>query len=174
MELWNDCQAQMGFFEAPALNRKHPSTSFKIRSKRLEIDILTPMHGKESSAPIYIPSLKTYAEPVRYLDYLLKDVQPAMLVYGRGILVNVPSPAYYALHKLVVSCNRPVAFQTKALKDISQASQLLDVLMTDRPGDIEIALQDTQSMPKKFIKLLHQGISKLPENLKQEFCKLGS
>ena len=163
--------SNMGFFEVPALNNKQTSTSFKIRGSLLEVDILTPLIGKPSSSPVYIPSLKTYAEPVRYLDYLLKDIQPAVLIFGRGILVNVPSPAYYAIHKVVVSCCRPVAFQTKSLKDISQAEQLLDVLMTDRPGDIEIALEDIQSMPGKFGKLFFEGVAKLSDNIKKKLCQ---
>jgi hypothetical protein len=165
--------SNLGFFEIPALNRKHPSTSFKIRNKSLKIDLLTPMKGKPSSQPIYISSLKTYAEPLRYLDYLLKNIQPAVIIQGKGILVNVPDPAHFALHKLVISCLRIAAFQTKAIKDISQASQLLEVLLEDRPGDISLAVNDVKKMPRKFQKLLIQGFEKLPQYLKENLYEYG-
>ena len=40
------------------------------------------------------------AAPVRYLDYVLEDAQPAAVVNGGGVLVRVPSPARFAIHKL--------------------------------------------------------------------------
>lgn len=64
-----------------------------------------------------------------------------------------------------------MAFQTKSLKDISQAEQLLEVLMTDRPGDIEIALKDIQSMPDKFEQLFFEGVAKLSANIKKKLCQ---
>ena len=160
--------AEMGFLEVPALNRKTPSTSFRIQGKQLSVDILTPLLGKPDSKAILISALNTYAEPLRFLDYLLHDTQPAVIVARAGILVNVPSPARYALHKLVASVRRSAAMQTKTLKDIEQAKLLLEVLIEDRPGDIQIAFAAAQQMPDKFIEQLKQGIKKLPNNLSKK------
>ncbi len=154
--------ANMGFIEVPALNRKAPSTRFRIQGKQLSVDLLTPLKGKPSSDPVFIPTLNTYAEPLRFLDYLFDDIQPAVMVARAGILVNVPSPARYALHKLVTAVRRPAAFQAKAIKDIAQAEQLLLVLMEDRPGDIQLALSAAKSMPEKFMTQLYEGMKKLP------------
>ena len=51
------------------------------------------------------------------------------------MLVNVPDPARYAWHKLIIS-QRRVVRREKARKDIMQAEFLLDALTTDRPGDV--------------------------------------
>jgi len=160
--------AEMGFVEVPALNRKAPSTSFRIQGKQLSVDVLTPMIGKPSSKAILISALNTYAEPLRFLDYLLHDIQPAVIVARAGILVNVPSPTRYALHKLVASIRRPAAMQTKTLKDVEQAKLLLEVLIEDRPGDIPIAFKAAEQMPDKFSEQLQQGIGKLPKLLSKK------
>lgn len=160
----------MGFIEVPALDRKSPSTRFRIQGKQLSVDVLTPMTGKPISKPVFINSLNTYAEPVRYLDYLLDDSQPAVIVSRAGILVNVPSPARYALHKLVISAQRSAAMQTKSIKDINQADHLLSVLLNDRPGDIQLAFEAAKKMPTKFSQQLATGIEKLPEDLSNELA----
>lgn len=153
--------AGMGFVEVPGLDRKSPSTSFRIQGKQLSVALLTPLIGKPSSKPILIKSLNTYAEPLRFLDFLLQDTQPAVIVNKAGILVNVPSPARYALHKLVTSIRRPAAMQTKTLKDKDQAELLLQILLEDRPGDITTAYQAAKDMPEKFLVQMRQGIKKL-------------
>ena len=163
--------ADMGFVEVPALNRKSPSTSFRIQGKQLSVDILTPMMGKPVSKPVMITALNTYAEPLRFLDYLLDDTQHAIIVARSGILVNVPSPARYALHKLVASIRRPAALQTKTIKDIDQAKLLLTALLEDRPGDIDIAIKAAKKMPEKFMEQLTSGIKKLPDNLADELTR---
>jgi hypothetical protein len=158
-------ESNLGFFEVPALNRKAPSTSFSIRGKELSVDLLTPLHGKPISEPIEIPAFNTYAQPMRFLEYLLEDTQAAVVVAKSGILVNVPSPARFAIHKLVVSQRRVAAFQTKKQKDIHQAAQLIEWLISERPGDIEIAIDAAKKMPAKFVSALDQAIKKLPSDL---------
>lgn len=154
--------AGMGFFEVPALNRKHPSTSFAIRGQQLTVDLLTPMLGRPSSKPVVIKALGSPATPVRFLEYLLEETEPAVVVARAGIALNVPAPARYALHKLVTSGRRPPAWQTKALKDLDQAGQLLDVLIADRPGDLALAWEAAAKQPPKFRQQMAQGLKRLP------------
>lgn len=99
-------ESEFGFIEVPALDRKAPSTRFRIKGKQLSVDVLTPLLGRNSTKPIHLAALDTYAEPVRFLDYLLSDTQPAILVARAGILLNVPAPAPYALYKLVTAERR--------------------------------------------------------------------
>jgi len=161
-------ESGMGIFEIPALNRKHPSTSFSVQGRQLKVDVLTPLIGAPVENPIYLNSLKTYATPIRFLDFLLEDVQSAVVIAKSGILVNIPAPARYALHKLVINQRRPPAMQTKARKDILQAEQILSVLIEERPGDILLALEATASQPKKFRQQLRQGIEKLSNNTQKQ------
>ena len=155
-------ESELGFIEIPALNRKAPSTKFRIRGQQLSVDMLTPMVGRTSVKAIHIPSLQVFAEPVRFLDYLLVDAQPAVVVAKAGLLVNVPAPARFALHKLVTSERRVAAFHSKAQKDLAQADQLLRWLAQERPGDLRRAWKAAQSQPQKFLQQLRAAIGRLP------------
>jgi hypothetical protein len=157
----------LGFFEVPALNSKSPSTSFKIRGKEFRVDLLTPLYGPNTSKPVHLPHFNSYAQPMRFLEYLLDDSQGSVVPFRSGVLLNVPDPARFAVHKLVVSQRRPVAQQTKARKDIQQASELLSVLLEDRPGDVWIALEAAFVMPEKFQSQLANGIEYLPSSVKE-------
>jgi len=133
---------QMGFLPVPALSPDSPATSFKVRGQNLRVDLLCPAHSRQTEGPILIPAFKAAAQPLPYLDYLLKDPQRAALPYAAGILVMVPSPARFALHKLIVSRERAATWQTKVEKDLNQAAELLDLLHTERPGDLLLAWDD--------------------------------
>lgn len=156
-------ESEKGFFPVPVLDPRQPSTSFAVRGGGLRVDLLTPMRGKPSREPVALKSVKGYAAPVRYLEYLLDDVQTAALIGGGGILGNVPSPARFALHKLVVSQRRSASDNAKRHKDQMQAAIVLDVLLRDRPGDLDIALEAARAMPAGFGKLLSAGIRQILE-----------
>lgn len=130
--------ADARFFAVPALDPRQPSTSFSLRGRDLRVDLLTPRRGRET-APVMLPHLRAAAQPLPFLGFLLAETQPAMVLEGSGVLVNLPDPARFVLHKLWLSAERPPAFQAKARKDLRQASQLLEVLHLDRPADLRRA-----------------------------------
>lgn len=141
----------MGFFEVPALNRKAPSTSYKIRGRDFLVDVLTPMIGRESKRPVRLADFETFAEPLRHLEYLLEDIQPAVLLYGHGIMVNVPAPARFAIHKCIISQKRAAAFAAKSRKDLLQAEQIFQTLLESRPGDLSLAFDAARVRGDRFL-----------------------
>lgn len=151
---------EMGFLPVPGLSPKEPSTSFKVRGRALRVDLLTPATGKPRG-PVRIHRFGTAAEPLAHLDFLLAEFQPAAIVDGGGVLVHVPQPARFALHKLVVARARPAAMQTKSGKDVDQAAQLIEVLARDRPGDLEAALDASRRRGGTWTKMLEQGVGAL-------------
>jgi len=157
----------MGFLEVPALNRKSPSTKFKIRGQELAVKLLTPMRGRDTAKPVEIPGLSAFAEPIRFLDYLLDDIQPATLVYKHGIFINVPAPARFAFHKLVVSQRRRAGDVEKIKRDLSQAEQLFEVLVDGRPGDLILAYEAAEEMGRKFNQQMTLGM----EMIDSEVCE---
>lgn len=150
----------MGIIEVPALDRKSPSTTFRIKGRELSVDILTPMIDRTSAKPVYLPTFDTYAEAMRFLDYLMEGAQQAVIVAKAGILVNVPAPARYLFHKLVTAQRRTAAFQVKR-KNFLQAEQLLRVLAQDRPGDLRLAWKAAARQPPKFLQQLRAGVRSL-------------
>lgn len=125
----------MGFFPRPGLSHKHPPTQYAIRGSQLRLDILTP-RTNDSGAPVPIPRFGCAAEPLPFLSYLMQDPVPVVLLAEAPVLVSIPQPVRYALHKLIVSQERVITSQIKARKDIFQAHQILTYLKERRPGDI--------------------------------------
>ena len=79
-------------------------------------------------------------QPLRFLEFILEDVDQAAIVSAVGsVLVNVPDPARYALHKMLVHVERRARNATKARKDLKQAAALVEAL-TEFRGDALLAL----------------------------------
>jgi hypothetical protein len=148
----------------PPLDRKQPSTSFKVRGRDLRVDFLTPMTGRESSKAAFLPAFGLSAKPLRFLDYLIKDPIQAVVLGSDVVLVNIPSPAYFAMHKLWVSAHRPAAFQAKAAKDRIQAEQLIEVIIEDRPGDLRDAWDALSKKARTAVRSAMKGFE--PENVR--------
>ncbi|MEM8997023.1 MAG: nucleotidyltransferase domain-containing protein [Acidobacteriota bacterium] len=141
--------SELGFFGIPTLDPRQPSTSFKIRGQELRVDFLTPLVGPPRPGPVHLSSLRVSAQPLRLLDYLIeRPVQALMLGRRRALLVNVPDPARFALHKLWTSGRRAASFHAKAVKDLVQASALLEFLTAERTADVERAWEDLGHRPK--------------------------
>ncbi len=153
--------AEQGLIAVPMLPASEPSTSFKIRGGQFRVDLLTPLHGRPVSSS-YVAPVGAHATALRYLDYLLEDAQKALLLHGTGVLVNVPTPARYALHKLVISQRRAPTEALKSRKDVLQAGLVLNCLRDQRPGDIWLALDAAIAYGGKFLTLLRQGVALLP------------
>jgi hypothetical protein len=156
----------------PPLDRKQPSTSFKVRGRDLRVDFLTPMTGRDSSNAVLLPAFGLSAKPLRFLGYLIKDHIPAVVMGTDVVLVNIPSPARFAMHKLWTSTKRPTAFQAKAAKDRIQAEQLIEVLIEDRPDDLreawdaltQKARAAVRSAMKSFEAETHHSVSEIVES----------
>ena len=157
----------MGFFKVPALNRKQPSTSFKIRGREFQVDVLTPMRGRETSRPVRLAEFETFAQPLRHLDYLLEDIQPAVLLHAHGIMINVPAPGRFAIHKCVVSQKRTAAFAAKSRKDLIQAEQVFQVLLENRPGDLSLAFDAAQDTGETFVGDFLKGLDLVGKDIRQ-------
>ncbi|MCL2724641.1 MAG: GSU2403 family nucleotidyltransferase fold protein [Polyangiaceae bacterium] len=147
----------MGFLPVPGFSPKHPSTSFHVRRRGLRLDLVTPAKTGRNGVdgPIPIPRFNAAAAPVRYLDYAIEDAATAAVVNGGGILVRVPEPARFAIHKLLVAQDRPVTFQTKSRKDLAQAAALIEALEELRPGDLPIALAHAKTRGQRWIRALN-------------------
>ena len=147
---------EMGFLPVPGLDPRHASASFKVRGQSLRVDFLAP--GKPG-APVLLPSLSTSAQPLPFLDYLIENPEKAAVLDASGFLVLVPAPARFALHKILVSSERPASQETKALKDLTQAAQLLAHLSEARPGDLRLALEALRK--RKLSAKLERGAKRL-------------
>jgi hypothetical protein len=135
----------MGFLPVPGLDPRETSTSYKVRGKDLRVDFLTPAKGKVRDKPVAIPRFGISATPLEMLDYLIEAPVASVAINGGATYLNVPDAARFAIHKLVIADRRPLAQNSKAVKDREQAISLLDQLESARPGDIDQAIDRAQA-----------------------------
>lgn len=121
----------LAFQEVPGLRRKAPATSFKVRGRPLTVDLLVPAKGQPYRA-VEVPELRAHATGLPFLDYLLDDPQPSVLLgRGRVVPIAVPHGGRFALHKLAVYALRSPAEDAKRAKDLFQATTLVEALAED-------------------------------------------
>jgi len=153
-------QLKMGFLPVPQLRHDNPSTSFKIRGQQLTVDLLTTGNGKNEN-PVKVPLFQSEAMPLQYMSFLLEETVPTVAFDRKHIaLVNVPDPIRFAIHKLLVSQIRPIAFRAKAAKDIEQASTILEVCTDQSPDLVEDTLSEAKSMGSKAERYLVNACKK--------------
>lgn len=136
----------------------------------LRVDFLTPNVGADTDAPQPLPALQTDAQPLRFLDFLIYDAEPAVLLHDTGVYVNVPTPQRYALHKLIIS-NRRLQGSGKRDKDIRQAEALIDLLSEKRPSDLR-AVWDEAFEQRKWRNHLIAGIIDLIPATRDRLLKI--
>jgi hypothetical protein len=126
----------------------------------LRVDFLTPNRGKDTEEPRNLPAFGTDAQPLRFLDFLIRDPEPAVLLHGAGVLVSVPAPQRFALHKRIIARRRREE-STKREKDLKQARALLDVLVERRPHELQAVWAEAFRRGKTWQRLLGEGLGLL-------------
>jgi hypothetical protein len=117
------------FRAIPALHDNKGSSRFSAASG-LRLDFLTPNRSSDehTGRPAPMPALGgAAAEPLRFLDFLIRSPVRTVVLSNGGIPVTVPDPARFAVHKLIVAALRPVG-ASKDLKDLAQVRGIAEAL----------------------------------------------
>lgn len=163
-------KADKTFRPIPHLHRKAGPMTYEARSK-LRVDMLTPNDGPETDAPRMLKTLKTGAQPLRFLSYLIRDPEPAAILHEAGIYVRVPSPQRFAIHKLIVARRRHPG-SAKSDKDIQQAGALLEILAQKRPYELQSAWQEAVKRGPKWRRLIVEGLSSVNPTIRDAMLKV--
>jgi len=129
---------KMGFVPALPFKNEQESHVYFIKNSPMKIDFLTPLlRHKNQEEVVTIRRFNIAAEAINYLDFLLDETESTIVV-GRSdaVLINVPSPARYAFHKLLVAQKRPSRDAIKKRKDLSQANELLKFLYENSEAEV--------------------------------------
>lgn len=144
-----------------AVPNLHNEKSVSYEAKGgLRVDFLTPNEGPDTDEPQSLPALQTDAQPLRFLDYLICEPEPAVILHDAGVPVLVPAPQRYALHKLIVSRRRREG-TAKRDKDARQAEALLEALAQKRPYELKAAWNEAVGRGAKWRKPLMEGMTLL-------------
>lgn len=154
-----------------------------IGENGFEVDLLTPFRRETKVIPQErehddrlrlenIGGIRLY--PVKYLDFLIYDEMRAVALADNGILVNVPRPERFAIHKLIVSelrkegVNGKDFLQQKKKKDILQATALIACLHEHDPDALKKAWMEANNRGPHWRTILSNALCKLPE----EYAKI--
>ena len=157
------------FVEIPELDPKNPSTGWQTTDRALRVDMLTPLVGKPREGSVELPEFGTHATALRFLDYLLAETVRAAVLTGSGVLVRVPTPERFALHKLIVAQRRGSSARDKTTKDLIQAETLIEAMIEDRLDDLSDAWSDLTARGEKWRTAAMKSVRRLPEVLQEPF-----
>jgi hypothetical protein len=156
------------FRAAPHIHERNV-TSY-VSKGGLRVDFLTPNEGRDTDAPQHLRAFQTDAEPLRFLDFLIHDPEPAVVLHNAGIYVLVPSPQRYAIHKLIISRRRQEG-TAKRDKDIHQSAALLEVLNDKRPYELKSSWNEAFNRGRAWRQALAEGLSQVPSRTRDAVLK---
>jgi hypothetical protein len=127
------------------------------------IEFLTPSFRPEEDIR-ELPALGVAAQSLHFLNYLIADPIKAAVLYRSGVLVQIPRPERYAVHKLIVADRRQGGpDQIKSRKDRAQAAFLIRVLAEDRPGDLAEAYEDARTRGPQWRAHIDASLKRMPD-----------
>ena len=148
---------QMGLLPIEHSDGGAGATYLDPRDPDFQIDFVTTLH-RGGNQPFRHPKLGVSLQPLKFMEYLLEDVQQAAAFSGAGVaVVSVPHPARYAFHKLLVAGERPISRAVKSNKDVQQAAALLSLLGERDEESVQEALADMARRGPGWVKRLAHG-----------------
>ena len=153
----------------PLFHAAHPGlvAGYKNASE-FKVEFLTPMRSERDERGAALVEASGFpgvgAQTLKFLEFLLKDNVTSVILHDAGVVVSVPDPMRYAVHKLMVSCLRKAdgPSANKAVKDVQQAEVLMEASTHARiTSDLGRIWLEAWHRGPKWRKLLREGSLKL-------------
>ena len=154
------------FREIPHQIDSRHSTAFENKT-RFRVEFLTPNRGSadHEGNPTDMPALGgVSAQPLRFLDFLIYEPVRSVMLHRNGVVVTVPAPERYAVHKMIVASRRRSdgSGALKRDKDIRQADLLVEALgSTRRQSDLAMAFTEAWNRGQAWREAITLGMSYL-------------
>lgn len=135
------------------------------------VEFLTSNRGSDDyiDQPAKMPALGgASADPLRFLDFLIREPVRTMLLHRNGVPVVVPDPSRYAIHKLIVASRRHTDGQgpAKPEKEVCQARLLFEALQeTRRSADLALVYNEAWERGSACQEGVRSGAGMLPEKM---------
>lgn len=153
--------SDLKFSPVPSLE-KNAVWKWEQSNKGTLVEFLMPAHGEETIRDL--PALGVSALALRHLDYLLERPIKAVALYRSGILVQIPRPEAYAIHKLIVAERRRGGSDAlKAIKDRAQAAFLIEALAELRPDELAEAYEAAIDRGPRWKEQINASLAKMPD-----------
>jgi hypothetical protein len=146
---------------APTNDKKGRTGRWRRKGGGVALDLLAPSFTADEGI-VRIEAFGTWAQSLHFLNYLIADPIPAVALFRSGILVRIPRPERYAIHKLIVAQRRQANNLAKRRKDMAQAAALIEVLAEDRPAELRQAYQAAKEAGPQWRAALSMSLEMLP------------
>lgn len=125
------------------------------------VEFLTPAFGNETIRDL--PALGVGAQALNYLNFLIAEPIHAAAIYRSGVLVQVPRPERYAIHKLIIADRRrDGSGSLKSAKDREQAAFLIEAMAEDRPDDLARAYATALEFGPRWFERIGKSLKRMP------------
>lgn len=153
---------EIGLLPILSLDGKSGAQYRNPADPELRIDFLTCEHR----APGYVrvPNTNLVLEPLKFMEFSLQQGTQGVVMSknGQSCIATIPSPARFAIHKLIVFGERAPAARVKSQKDLLQAASLICYMKNSgRKQDVSDAWADALSRGKGWRTRAEQGRSAL-------------
>lgn len=162
-------QADPSFRAIPDAHDGRRTHSYEA-ARGVRVEFLAPNRGPDSDEPAALPALATDAQLLRFLDFLIYETEPAVVLHGAGVYVRVPTAERYAVHKLIVARRRRES-SIKIDKDLRQAEVLLDVLREKRGRQLTDVFDQAFRRGPKWQQLLGEGFGELSSGVRDRVLR---
>lgn len=124
------------------------------------VEFLTPAFGDETIRDL--PALGVSAHALNYLNFLIAKPIHAAAIYRSGVLVQIPRPERYAVHKLILADRRrDGAGSLRASKDREQAAFLIEAMAEDRPDDLRGAYRSAMEVGPRWRERIGNSLKRM-------------
>jgi hypothetical protein len=151
---------EMGMLPANSITTGQGATYLNAKSGEMRIDLLT-VAGRSDKIYRHEP-LNVNLQPLKFMEFSLeKTTQTAVISGENALIVNIPSPLRYALHKLVVMAEREEQFRTKIAKDAGQIASLVAYALERSPYALQEAADDIMGRGRGWRSRISEGTKML-------------
>lgn len=135
-------------------------------STGFSVDILT-RYGRGRKSPVQIEQLGCAAEALSFQEYPAEITIDAVALYNTGVLVRVPTPVRYAVHKLIVAQQRKPAQAAKKKKDLMQARDMIDIFLATNETELQDALDEARDRGKAWKTAINASLKEIGREARQ-------
>ncbi|MGE0629103.1 MAG: GSU2403 family nucleotidyltransferase fold protein [Hyphomicrobiaceae bacterium] len=135
-------------------------------SNGFKVELLTSF-GRGRKSPVLVESIKAAAIPLSFQEYPAEETVNAVALYGDGVLVRVPTPARFAVHKLIVAQRRKPTERAKKQKDLKQAQELIDILIESDEQALQTELDGARERGRGWKTPINASLREIKRDVRQ-------
>jgi hypothetical protein len=114
-----------------------------------------------------VESLGCAAVPLSFQEYPVEETIETVALYGTGVLVRVPTPIRFAVHKLIVAQRRARTELAKKQKDLKQAQELIDIFLETDEATLQDALDEARDRGKAWKTAINASLREIGREARQ-------